>query len=303
MFGSGVTGLAVTIAVHLGFHCTEEDRLLRCLLRNAPGLAAAGVSVPQPALYRQALRAQAAPREGEAAEPGEGATARLAEVLAPAPGIRRIVLSHPNLVSYPGRAVTAEGLYAGLPARLAALSARLGAQRIEIFCALRNPATLLPALRGLLPGTDYATLMSGLDPSGLRWIGPFARLRAALPDLPVTLWCSEDLPLIWPDLLRRLAGVPAGMALDGDADLLGALLTPVGMATLAAYLKAQGPLGPGDRRRLTTALLERYAQPGALEVEIDLPGWTDALVAEVTERYLADVAAIAALPGVERIAP
>ena len=295
--------MAVTIAVHLGFHCTEEDRLRRCLLRNAPALAATGVSVPQPALYRQPLRAQAALREGEGADPAEGATARLAEVLAPAPGVRRVVLSHPNLVSYPGRAITAEGLYAGLPARLAALSARLGAPRIEVFCALRNPATLLPALLDLLPGTDYDSLMSGLAPAALRWIEPFARLRAALPDLPVTLWCSEDLPLVWPDLLRRLAGVPAETALDGDAEMLGALLTPVGMATLAAYLKAQGPLDPRDRRRLTTALLERYAQPGVLEVEVDLPGWTDTLVAEVTDRYLADVAAIATLPGVERIAP
>lgn len=298
-----MTGLTATVALHLGFHGTEEDRLLRCLLRNAPALESAGVSVPQPALYRQLLRAQATLREGEGPDPAEDLAGRLAEVLAPAPGVRRIVLSHPNLVSFPGRAVTAEGLYAGLPTRLAALSARLDAPRIEVFCALRNPATLLPALLDLLPGTDYATLMAGLAPAALRWIAPFARLRAALPDLPVTFWCSEDLPMIWPDLLRRLAGVPAETALDGDADMLGALLTPVGMATLAAYLKAQGPLGPRDRRRLTTALLERYAQAGVLEVEVDLPGWTDALVSEVTDRYLADVDAIAALPGVERIAP
>lgn len=291
------------MALHLGFHCTEEDRLLRCLLRNAPVLAASGIAVPQPALYRRFLRAQASLRDGEGAEASENLSGRLAEVLATAPQVHRVVLSHPNLVSYPGRAVTAEGLYAGLSTRLPALVQRLGAARIEVHCSLRNPATLLPALLDLLPDTDYATLMSGLMPDGLRWLDPFTRLRAALPELPITFWCSEDLPLIWPDLLRRLAGVPPEAALEGDAEMLGALLTPVGMATLAAYLKAQGPLAAQDRRRLTTALLERYAQPGALEVEVDLPGWTGTLVAAVTDRYLADVAAIAALPGVTRIAP
>lgn len=291
------------IAVHLGFHATEEERLLRGLLRNAPALAAAGIAVPQPGLYRQQLRARAAPRDAEAPDPAESGPGALADLLAGAPAIRRIVLSHPNLVCFPGKAITAEGLYAALPARITTLAARLGDPDLEVFCALRNPATLLPALLDLLPGTDYATLMAGLAPDALRWSEPFLRLRAALPELPITLWCSEDLPLIWPDLLRRIAGVPPETPLDGDADMLGALLTPVGMATLAAYLKMQGPLRPGDRRRLTTALLERYAQPGALEVDIDLPGWTEATVAAVTDRYLADVAALAALPGVTVIAP
>ena len=189
------------------------------------------------------------------------------------------------------------------PRRIAGLSRILRGTLGEVQLALRNPATLVPALLEQLDGMDYATLMCGLDPLRLSWADTIRHIRAELPDLPLLVWCNEDLPLIWPELLRRVAGVPAEAALDGDEEMLGALLTPVGMATLAAYLKAQGPLAASDRRRLTTALLERYAQPGQLEVELDLPGWSAALVEEITDAYYNDVMQIAEIGGVEFLAP
>ena len=134
--------MTVRVAVHLGFHATEEERLLRCLLRNAQALAVLGVAVTQPALYHQLLRTLS---------PGR---------------------------ADPGRVGDARGLTQG-------------------------------------ERTD----------------------------------------------------------------------------------------GPRDRRRLANALLARCALPGLLEVEVDLPGWTGATAARVTEGYAADVAALAALPGVALIAP
>ena len=289
------------VAVHLGFHCTDDERLLRCLLRNAAVLEAAGVAVPQPQAYRPALReAQAAIRDGVVPEE---VARRATALLAPSGSLRRVVLSHPNLICFPGRAIGPEGLYAIAPERLSGFGRLLGDAPWEAHVAIRNPATLVPALLEQLPGTDYAALMQGLAILQLSWAETLRAIRTALPDLPMVIWCNEDLPLIWPELLRRLAGVAPDFPLDGDEDMLGALLTPVGMATLAAYLKTQGPIAPRDRRRLTTALLERYAQPGAIEVELDLPGWTSALVEEVTDAYYSDVAAIAALPGVEFLTP
>ncbi len=36
------------IVYHLGAHCTDEDRLLRCLLKNRGILAQQGIIVPGP---------------------------------------------------------------------------------------------------------------------------------------------------------------------------------------------------------------------------------------------------------------
>ena len=35
------------IVYHLGAHCTDEDRLVRCLLKNRAVLAEAGIAVPR----------------------------------------------------------------------------------------------------------------------------------------------------------------------------------------------------------------------------------------------------------------
>ena len=44
------------IVYHLGAHCTDEERLLRCLLKNRGALSAQGIVVPGPARYRNLLR-------------------------------------------------------------------------------------------------------------------------------------------------------------------------------------------------------------------------------------------------------
>lgn len=290
------------VAIHLGFHCTDEERLTRCLLRNAAVLDAQGIAVPPPQSYRPVMK-EAMVAVRAAGEPGGEVALRLAQALDATPGKRRLVLSHPNLICFPGRAISRDGFYAMAPRKIATLAGVMGGTLAEIHLALRNPATLVPALIEQVADTDYATLMCGLPPLGLSWAEVIEGIRAELPDLPMVIWCNEDLPLIWPELLRRLAGVPPETPMEGDEEMLGALLTPVGMATLAAYLKSQGPVSIQDRRRLTTALLERYAQPGQLEVELDLPGWTPALVEEITDAYYSDVTRIAEIDGVEFLAP
>lgn len=44
------------IVYHLGVHCTDEDRLVRCLLKNRATLAEEGIAVPSPTRYRTLLR-------------------------------------------------------------------------------------------------------------------------------------------------------------------------------------------------------------------------------------------------------
>ncbi|MES2145513.1 MAG: hypothetical protein V4516_14445, partial [Pseudomonadota bacterium] len=63
------------IVYHLGAHCTDEDRLLRCLLRNRGVLAERGVVVPGPARYRKLLRDTAIQLKGARASIEEGGIA------------------------------------------------------------------------------------------------------------------------------------------------------------------------------------------------------------------------------------
>ena len=55
------------------------------------------------------------------------------------------------------------------------------------------------------------------------------------------------------------------------------------------------------RRRIVAAFLGKFAIDEALEEEIDLPGWTDETVEELTRRYDEDLLDIARIPGVRVI--
>jgi hypothetical protein len=55
------------IVYHLGAHCTDEERLVRCLLKNRAVLAEQGIVVPSPTRYRKLLRDTAVQLRGATA--------------------------------------------------------------------------------------------------------------------------------------------------------------------------------------------------------------------------------------------
>ena len=44
------------IAFHIGANCTDEDRILKSLLKNAGSLSDVGIKVPGPGKYRRIIR-------------------------------------------------------------------------------------------------------------------------------------------------------------------------------------------------------------------------------------------------------
>ncbi len=59
----------------------------------------------------------------------------------------------------------------------------------------------------------------------------------------------------------------------------------------------------GQRRRVIGAFLDKYAIEDEIVEELDLPGWSDELVEQMTEIYEADIDHIADIPGVRMILP
>lgn len=289
------------IAYHLGVHGTDEDRLVRTLVKNRGTLAARGIAVPSPRAYRQLLPKVAKTLRGGPAGPDTQQV--ILDALGEDGALDRLVFSHDNLLSFPLNAIGADGLYPTAPARIAAYANLFPEAEAEFFLALKNPATLVPALLDRAAEANYDMIMSGAAPASLRWAPVIRRVLAQVPGIALTLWCAEDLPLLWPEVIRAIAGVGPEEALEGDHDLIATLMTDEGLAALKASVETQGPRSAAERRRETAGFLERHALPEALEVEIALPGWTGALVAAMTEAYDEDCAEIAALPGVTFLVP
>ncbi|MGL4320950.1 MAG: hypothetical protein ACRCS3_08815, partial [Paracoccaceae bacterium] len=163
--------------------------------------------------------------------------------------------------------------------------------------------TFVPALLAIEPGKDTANYLAGIDPLQLRWSDVVARIIAANPGAKLTIWCDEDTPLIWPEVLQAVAGVGPETALEGSYDVLEMIMSPVGVRRLKSYIDTKGPFSVERRRRAVAAFLDKFAAAEAIDFAFELPDWTAEMVAQMTDSYEADCTTIAAMPEVTFILP
>ncbi|PYG25567.1 hypothetical protein [Pelagimonas varians] len=291
------------VIFHAGVHCTDEDRILKCLLRNSDSWRHEAVSIPGPSRYRKfLLDAVNSLSKADAANDTR-------EIIFDAildedhEVIDRLLLSHPSFFSVPKLMFEGGRAYRKAEGRLQTLQRIFEGDDIELFLGLRDPATFLPAAFAATPHTDFADFMSGVDPMQLRWSDLIRRLRDQVPEIPITLWCNEDTPLIWGEIIRRMAGIELTRKITGAFDLFGQIISPEGMKRFRAFLKENPNINEAQKRRVMAAFLDKYALDDEIEEELDLPGWDSPYVDMLTELYEDDLYTLSQIPGVTVIAP
>ncbi|MCV2881380.1 hypothetical protein [Actibacterium sp. XHP0104] len=289
------------VVYHLGAHFTDEDRLLKCLLKNRDTLAHQGIVVPGPGRYRALLR--------EARNKLRGQPAPLAlqeemlDRILDDTDAGRVVFSNQTFLCIPPRVLRGGRLYADAGQKALALAQLFPQAQIEFFLAVRNPATFVPTVFHNSGETSLETFMDGADPRELRWSEVVRDLREANPEAEITVWSNEDTPLIWGQLLADLAGHEPQTMLDGIDDFVASLMAPEGFKRMQAYLAGHPPENEIQRRRVIAAFLDKYALTDEIEMELDMPGWTEDLVEDITELYEEDLFEIERMPGVTFITP
>ncbi|QUJ77352.1 hypothetical protein KDD17_04950 [Sulfitobacter albidus] len=289
------------LVLHAGVHFTEEDRLMKCLLRNAEDFSKIGVAVPGPSKYRGILRETL--NAMVRAPAADGARDVLMDAILDEGDASRVILSDPNFFRTPKTAVQQGMLYPSAPVRMMRLVQLFAVDDVEIFIGIRNPATLLPILHRKATKPEPEDFWAGRVPTDIRWSEVIGLMRSSVPQAPITVWCNEDTPLIWAHIIRQMAGLPDDRKIIGGFDLLNSIMSDEGMKRFRAYLKDHPVMTEHQKRRAIAAFLDKYAVEEAVEEELDMPGWTDELVDELTEIYDADMEAIAAIPGVRLLMP
>lgn len=289
------------IVLHVGVHCTDENRLAKCLTRNRKPFLKRGVSVPPPSNYRVLLReAIHALAKGP---PAEDAHEILMDEILEDDHADRVILSNDNFFGVPKMAMSQGQFYPMAEQRLADMRELFPRHEIELFLAIRDPATFIPAIVGASVGDNLPTILAGSDPGELRWSHLIHRLHGVAPNVPITVWCNEDTPMIWAQIIREMAGLETGTKIKGGFDLLREIMTREGMQRFRAYLRTHPVMTERQKYRVIAAFLGKYAIDDAVEEVLDMPGWDEDVVDYLTDIYEEDVRKIERMPGVTMIAP
>jgi hypothetical protein len=289
------------ITFHLGAHRTDDDRLMRSLIRNNQKLAEQGIIIPGPSKFRDILRDVAQRLRGQTANP-ETVDLVLDSILDTTEADHIVLSDHSFLCAT--SAILAEGdYYAQAGRKCRWLRNIFPGHQVRFALGIRNPATQIPAVFQRVNGMHFDKFLHGVDPLGIRWSRALAGIAAENPDSPLIVWCNEDTPLIWPEVMREVADHSGDLRLKGGFDILGEIMEAEGMKRLRAYLATHPPQTETQRWRILAAFLDKYAKPDEIDEEIDAPGWSVELIDAMTAGYEADLAAVRAVAGVRFIAP
>ncbi|MDG4648030.1 hypothetical protein P6F26_06210 [Roseibacterium sp. SDUM158017] len=290
------------VVFHLGAPCTDHDLLLKTLIRNRDVLLDAGVAVPAPGRYRAVIRETSRALKGQPAA-REVEDALLDAILGDAPRPDRLILSDPRFVCINRLVIQGPQIWPMIDRQAQQLRALFPDADVEFFIGMRDLATLVPQLFRASRFSDFVEFTENMQPHAVAWSEMLRRLTRSHPDCPVTVWCNEDTPLVWGEVLHAITATGPGLALAGKDVLVEEIMDPAGFRRMQDYLRQRPPATELQRRRIVAAFLSRYALEDRFEEEIVLPGWTEEVMEDLTRAYDEDMELVARIPGVRLITP
>jgi len=289
------------VVFHCGVHGTDIYRMVKALLQNRDWLLRNGVEPVTPNRHRDVFNEALSALRGGPATPEMQQV--MLDVILDSDDPQRVICSTPTFLGKATRAISPQGLYVTAGEKMAALANLFPDAEVEFFMAIKNPATLISFVLSQEGSGSYAELMGGVDPEALRWGPAIRRILPALQGRRLVIWCHEDTSLIWPEVVRSISTMPPDVPLKAGLQVLGDILHPDGISMIRDAMAQEDRLTIASRRRIFSAALEKYGRSDQIEIELNLPGWTQQLVDRITATYDADIAEIAALPGVEFLTP
>ena len=293
----------IEIVLHLGVHCTDDEKLIWSLRRDKDMLEGMKIAVPRRRFFTSILREFTTQRlKGQPADLDQ--QEELFHRLIDTAQIDRLILSYDSFLGAPDRVCRDNTLYPQAGRKALDLRNLFPDNRIEFLCAVKNPLTFVADLSRRLDGAEgFETLAGRVDLARFRWSDVIAKMRDATPGVPITVWANEDTPLVWGDVLRAAAGMEPGHEMSGRFDIARAIMTEEGCAAFDAYIAQKPPADDMRAARVVEIFLNRFARPGQVEEALTPAGFSEEAVETLTERYEEDLERIARMPGVTLLTP
>ncbi|KIC14704.1 MULTISPECIES: hypothetical protein [unclassified Leisingera] len=286
----------ITLAFHVGAPNTDNGQLTWSLRKDAQPLLERGVMIRRPGTYMSALNQLLRKQDQEFVTEQEREA--LLAGLVKDQAVSRIILTNSSFLGVPGWMLNGGRLYRNAGKNAAALRGLFPGNPCEFFLGLRNPATLVGPVFKSQSGRTWKQFASDTDFLNLRWSEVVEDIQDRNPGCRITVWCNEETPVIWPSILGHVTGLGEGFRFSGELDITRGIISEAGYERLEAYLASRPGLSEDQRERVRALFLSYFHDEAEIEEEIDLPGWSQALVDDMSESYVADAELIRHMPGV-----
>ena len=195
----------------------------------------------------------------------------------------RLILSNAYFFGAPRATIHGWLLHPFAAERTAQIRKLFPDDEIEIFMALRYHVPLLPAMFEHSPKPSMTSYLGVDEPCDICWFDTIHAIRNAVPHLTITVWCNEDTPLLWLQIIHELAGLELGREIFDEFDLLNKNMSKEAMQRFAAYLKSHPVMTKIQKRHVIFALLNEFALAQKIEENLTLAGWTKDLMNDMTD--------------------
>jgi len=287
----------IQIVYHLGAPYTDNEQVTWSLRKDAPLLSEKGIFLRRPRKYRAHVTEMVKELQGE--KPSVVDQENLLNSIIGNEQINRLIMSNSGFLGVPAWMFYGSAFYKNAAKNTVAIRNLFPDNPCEFFLGVANPAVFIPAAFKAQKEKDYAQFMDNTDLAQVRWSDVISRIQQANPDCPLTVWANEDTPIVWPDVLRGIAGLEPDIRLNGELDILREIISEEGFAALEKYLADRPEMTDKKRKQTWAAFLEKYYLQEAVDETIDMPGWLAETVEALTEIYEHDLEVIKTLPGVK----
>lgn len=208
------------IILHAGASKTDEDHLLFSLRRNLNLHHQNKIALPLPKNYRRPLR-QRMMQSNHTAPDADARDILLDVFLNGEPEeCRTLYMGIPGFFGAPKETIQNNAFYPHAISNLVRFVELFPEDQTHLFLALRNPATFIPAMMAEAKTDNLNFIMNKSDPRALRWSDLLKSISERFPALPMTIWCTEDTPFIWGQLMRLVGGFSPSTPMVGSYSLI-----------------------------------------------------------------------------------
>lgn len=216
----------------------------------------------------------------------ESTLPRMVQALSDGKEYRSVLIARPSISGSPLRPVKDDVLYPRGSATMAHLVRLIGADDVRLFCAIRNPASLLQSCYYLAYENNamlsFDEFMKVSDPFALRWSEYLHRIQGREDPLPLTACTYEDYPYMWRSVAQAFAELPNKEELVAAPAPFDTGISLQGLLLMQEYLKKH-PTETGAKRNQIVAKFEKRFPISGVDTIPDV--WPEELTEAFSNSY------------------